>query len=224
MIQKQFINQYYKDLCLSYNNIEHFYTTSSTIKINYEGDETLSFKLNKLVDTLFLIHSKKKVIKVFVNTVNNVDNLINVVGQFVYHDNRVQRFVQCFLLENNLFENNLLENNLFDNNLENNLDVKDDRIPLNNFKFIIKYDILTMLDEEVIFKNIICKDKISNKFNSIRIKRNNNLKSNKIITDIMQYGNILAIEKNDNDLLVEFENEESCRKIRGIKGYKIEYL
>lgn len=206
---------YYSKLCNSYS-LESFYAKDAHIYMNNEvstADKTDNSIQNVIrstgvVEGLLTVHARKKVIKVIISIIDRQKllypdseqkdkecSLINVVGQFVYHDNTTQRFSHVFVYKN-----------------------------------IIYNEILTILDEEIIYKNLNLKNKIGNNLHAIRIKsviKNNN--KNKILNDFSNYGNIVALEQENNDLILEYESEENVKNINQEmntlrqRGYRIEF-
>lgn len=219
-MSQSFTKSFYSQLCTSYNALDSFYNENSKITIIQEDDTNNDNNIigkNELVEKLLSVHYKKKVIKVLISSIqtqeNNDDMVISVIGQFVYHDNTTQRFVHMFIV---------IKENKHPNDLRTE---QEEEI----FEYKIKNEILTILDEEVVYKNLSLKNKIGNYLNSIRILRQNERNKNKLITEFSSYGTIIAQESDQYDFLIEYENEEMVRNVAQDmghirnRGYKVEF-
>lgn len=215
-----FPEEYYSTLCQSYA-LEKFYAENATITMKEELNEKQtktevnegSFGKEGLVEKLLAIHGKKKVIKVLISSIDiqniaipqkdsdpeNSTKLYTILGQFVYHDNTTHRFSHIFIKQE-----------------------------------FITNEILTILDEEIVYKHVNLSSKVKNMVNTIRVKRNttnlnSNLCRNKILNEFSYFGNLIAVQNDNNDFLLEYENEENIKSINlelnnlRQRGYRIEF-
>lgn len=235
-----FPQSYYSKLCQSYS-LESFYSEDALIVMREESgreDEMRNCRKNEIVEGLLSVHAKKKVIKVLISTL---------------HEQAVLNINNSNFKDNNYKENSSgNSSNHKDINSSSNSNLSSPS-PTNNslklynvvgqfvyhdnttlrFTHVFLYDglihneILTVLDEEIIYKNVNLRSKIGNFLNTIRIKTNSSL--NKILNEFSSYGNVVAIENENNELLLEYENEENVKgvnmEMNGLRqrGYRIEF-
>lgn len=199
---KQFLQEYYSSLCSSYQNIIPFYDTTSQVSISHEENGPSLSNLG-IVEKLLHLHHKKKVIKVLISC-------------FEYQ-----------ILLNDQFISVVLGQFVY----HDNSTVRFNQTFLVDYKsaFIIKNEILKILDEEVVYKAIDFKEKIGNFSNAIRVVRGIDKNRNKLVIDFTRYGSLAALEIDKNDVLIEYEDEEMVKNLVNdvafvrSKGYKVEF-
>ncbi|EPR79847.1 hypothetical protein SLOPH_2357 [Spraguea lophii 42_110] len=206
-----FLNSYYGALCTSFATVLPFY---SRTKLSIAVENGIPDIVTEDYDQKLKLVHKKTLLKVFVSSFDiqecNENILLTVIGQFIYEDKSVKRFSHVFVLENK--------------------------------SFIIKNEICRILDEEILYEKVEEIKHLKN-WNEGRLKINRYVKSNrktivllnaknfdsqKIIDDFMKFGEIVAIEPDNENVLIEFtmiesideiiKNNEQLRK----KGYTID--
>ncbi|ELQ73853.1 RasGAP SH3 binding protein rasputin [Trachipleistophora hominis] len=199
---KKFLNEYYGSLCSSYQSIIPFYDSASQISISHE-DNVAMLSNTSVMERLLSLHHKKKVIKVLVSC-------------YEHHMLSPHDFLVCVLGQFVYHDNSTVRfSHTFIVDCSN--------------MFVIKNEILKVLDEEVIYKAIDFKEKVSNVSNTIRIVRGLDKNRNKLVVDFAKYGNLVAVEVDKNDVLVEYEDEEMVKSLVNdvsfikSKGYKVEF-
>ncbi|KRH92870.1 RasGAP SH3 binding protein rasputin [Pseudoloma neurophilia] len=210
--QSNFPFSYYSTLCHSYA-LESFYSPNATIHMTNESQPTAIIKSDGIVEGLLTVHSRKKVIKVIVSMIDK--------QEVSFFDTPKNMSNQTDGTENVTLLFNIIGQFIYHDNTTQRFS----HIFL--YKNTIIHEFLTILDEEIIYKNLNLKNKIINNLNTIRIKSTNN--KNKILNDFSNFGNIIALEMEKNDILLEYENEENVKNINQemnglrLRGYKIEF-
>lgn len=199
---RYFLQKYYSALCVSYQNVSPFYTPSSQIAMSHE-DESVVPANTGIVERLLHLHHKKKAIKVLVSCYDH-----HALGK----GDHLLAVLGQFVYHDNTtvrFSHTFI-------------------VELNG-GYIVKNEMLRILDEEVVYKAIDFKEKVVNTSNAIRVVKGSDKNRNKLVIDFSKYGNLVAVEVEESDVLLEYEDEEMVKNLVNdvsfikSRGYKVEF-